>query len=110
VDTKAARSILDLPENFFAAPGVGSREGAEILAQQVRRLAGADLGLCLTGLAAGKKEEDHQIYIALADSLRTESLSQRFPFTMRFIENRITKLTLEQVRKYLVLRISEKKR
>lgn len=110
LNTKAAGSILDLPENFFADPGVGSRGGAEILAQRVRRLAGTDLGLCLTGLAAGKKEEDHQIYIAVADSLRTESWSQRFPFTMRFIENRITKLTLEQVRKYLLLRISEKKR
>jgi len=109
MNAKAAGSILDLPENFFADPGMGSREGAEILAQRVRRLAGANLGLCLTGLAARKKEEDHQIYIALADSLRTESWSQRFPFTMRFIENRITKLTLEQVRKYLLVRVSERK-
>ena len=110
LNAKAAGSLLDFPENFFADPGMASQAGAEILAQRVRRLAGANLGLCLTGSAAKKKEEDHQIYIALADSIRTESWSQRFPFTMRFVENRISKLTLEQVRKYLLLRLSEKKR
>ncbi|KPK87713.1 MAG: hypothetical protein AMJ94_16585 [Deltaproteobacteria bacterium SM23_61] len=68
----------------------------------MRNFSGADLGLGLTGLAGKGKGQDHIIYIALAHAGRTETLEQRWPFAMRFIENRMTKMALSQVRKYLL--------
>ena len=68
----------------------------------LRSLCGADLGLGLTGQAGKEKGQDHLIYIALAHSQGTDCLEQRWPFAMRFIENRMTKMALSQVRQYLL--------
>lgn len=77
---------------------------ARSLAQGVRALAGADLGLALTGRAARDKSQDHVVQIALAHAGGTDSLEQRWPHAMRFVENRTTKLALAQVRKHLLER------
>jgi nicotinamide-nucleotide amidase len=77
-------------------------EGAKALADGVRRFAGADLGLSLTGKAGKEKGQDHQAFIALAHPGGTECLEQRWPSAMRFIENRMTKMALAQVRKHLL--------
>lgn len=74
------------------------------LAQGVRAFTGADLGLALTGRAARDKSQDHIVQIALAHSGETDSLEQRWPHAMRFVENRTTKLALSQVRKYILER------
>jgi nicotinamide mononucleotide (NMN) deamidase PncC len=75
------------------------------LAEGVRNLSGADLGLGLTGQAGREKGQDHLIYIALADPHSTECIEQRWPYAMRFIENRMTKMALAQVRKYILNRV-----
>ncbi|MCX5908135.1 MAG: CinA family protein, partial [Deltaproteobacteria bacterium] len=77
-------------------------EAAQGLAQGVREISGADLGLALTGRAARGKEEDHLIHIALAHPQGTEGIEQRWPYAMRFIENRVTKMALSQVRKHIL--------
>ena len=81
-------------------------EAARGLAEGVRTLSGADLGLGLTGRVGKEKGQDHLAYIALAHAQGTDTLEQRWPSAMRFIENRMTKMALAQVRKYL---LSEKK-
>lgn len=43
-------------------------------------------------------------YIALASPRGTEALEQKWPFAMRYVENRITKRALAQIRKYLLNR------
>jgi len=53
--------------------------------------------LGLTGRAGVGKGQDHLAYIALAHSGGTEVTEQRWPFAMRFIENRMTKAALSQV-------------
>ncbi len=72
------------------------------MAEAVRGLAATDLGLGLTGCSGKEKGQDHLIHIALAHAGGTESLEQRWPFAMQFIENRMTKMALAQVRKYLL--------
>jgi hypothetical protein len=44
------------------------------------------------------------VQIALAHPEGIETLEQRWPHAMRFIENRTTKLALAQVRKYILER------
>jgi len=58
--------------------------------------------LSLTGQAGKEKGQDHVAFIALAHFGGTETVEQKWPFAMRFIENRMTKMALAQVRKYLL--------
>ena len=41
-------------------------------------------------------------FIALAHPHGTDLIEQRLPFAMRFIENRMSKMALAQIRKYLL--------
>jgi nicotinamide mononucleotide (NMN) deamidase PncC len=77
-------------------------EAAKALAEGVRNLARADLGLGLTGQSGKEKGQDHLVYIALAHPGGTDCLEQRWPFAMRFIENRMTKMALAQIRQYIL--------
>jgi len=101
-DPAMAQKILGLPQGTSAARDLFSPEAARMLAEGVRKFSGADLGLGLTGRVGKEKGQDHLIYIALAHDGKTETLEQRWPFAMRFIENRMTKMALSQVRKYLL--------
>lgn len=74
---------------------------AKFLATGIRHLAETDLGLSVVGQIAKQKEENHVAAIALAHAAGTECVEQHWPFAMRYIENRMTKMALEQVRKYL---------
>ena len=97
-----AGKIFNLPESSFPNGNMVNAEGAKALAEGVRRLSGADLGLGLTGQVGKEKGQDHLVYIALAHPGGTECMEQRWPMAMRFIENRMTKMALAQVRKYLL--------
>jgi len=99
-----AEEIFNLPESSFPGGSLLSPEAAKALAEGVRRFAGADLGLSLTGRAGKEKGQDHLAVIALAHPGGTECIEQRWPLAMRFIENRMTKMALAQVRKYLLKR------
>ncbi len=102
VDPAMARRVLNLPDFVFTEGELFGPEAAKILAEGVRNLSGADLGLGLTGRVGKEKGQDHMIHIALAHAGGTESLEQRWPLAMRFIENRMTKMALARVRKYLL--------
>jgi nicotinamide mononucleotide (NMN) deamidase PncC len=101
LDPSMAAKIFHLPESSFPNGSLVNAEGAKALAQGIRRFTGADLGLSLTGQTGKEKGQDHLAFIALAHPGGTESLEQRWPSAMRFIENRMTKMALAQVRKYL---------
>lgn len=102
VSPSMAQKILAVPDSFLTNQGFTNGDAAQALAEGVRHLAGADLGVGLTGQAAKEKEQDHHVYIALAHAQGTDLIEQRWPFAMRFIENRMTKMALAQVRKYLL--------
>ncbi len=82
--------------------GLSSAVAARSLAEAVRTLAGADLGLGVTGRVGQSKDQDHLAFIALASATGTTATEQQWPFALRFIENRITKMALAQVRQYLI--------
>jgi nicotinamide-nucleotide amidase len=100
-----AQRILNVPDSFTKGWGLTSAEEAKGLAEGVRNLAAADLGLGLTGRTGREKGQDHLIYIALAHPQGTECLEQRWPFAIRFIENRMTKMALAQIRRYILSRV-----
>jgi nicotinamide mononucleotide (NMN) deamidase PncC len=102
LDPAMAQKILQIPESSFSSDSLVNMDGAKALAEGVRRFAGADLGLSLTGQAGKEKGQDHTVFIALAHPGGREGIEQKWPFAMRFIENRMTKMALAQVRKYLL--------
>ena len=97
-----AQKILSRQESIFTEHGFCSGEIARSLAEGIRHLAGAHLGLALAGQSSKEKKQDHLAFIALAHAHGTDLIEQRWPFAMRFIENRMTKMALSQVRKYLL--------
>jgi nicotinamide-nucleotide amidase len=101
-DPGMAQKILKFPGGEFTERELCGPEAAGMLAEGVRKFSGAGLGLGLTGQLGREKGQDHTIYIALAHGGGTEILEQRWPFAMRFIENRMTKMALSQVRKFLL--------
>jgi len=102
LNPQMAQKILGIPENVFAEGAFNSGPAARALAEGVRRISGADLGLGLTGETAREKKANHLVYIALSHGQGTELVEQHWPFAMRFIENRMTKMALAQVRKHLL--------
>jgi nicotinamide-nucleotide amidase len=101
-DPVLAQRILD-PRGPFPPDGeLLGPESARALAEGIRKYSGADLGLGIAGKVGKERGEDHVIHIALAHAGGTEDLEQRWPFAMRFIENRMTKMALAQVRGYLM--------
>ena len=112
ISSEMAEKLLPIANPFLKDRGLIGAEAAKALAEGVRTLSGADLGLGVTGRAGGEKGQDHLAYIALAHPGGTESTEQRWPFAMRFIENRMTKMALSQIRSYLLkgFKDSSKKR
>ncbi len=106
VGREMAQKIFNRREGSFPKGDLCSEPMARALAEGVRRMAEADLGLALTGQTSKEKKQDHQAFIALAHAQGTELVEQRWPFAMRFIENRMTKMALAQVRKHLLERNS----
>ena len=91
-----------LPGWSLGETGMVSAVAARSLAEGVRTLSGADLGIGVTGKVAQAKEQDHVAYVALASPRGTEDLEQRWPFALQYIESRMTKTALGQIRKYLL--------
>ena len=102
VSQDMAQRILNIPGFLIENGGLTHAEAAKALAEGVRNLSRADLGLGLTGQSGKEKGQDHLIYIALAHPCGTNCLEQRWPFAMRFIENRMTKMALSQIRQYIL--------
>jgi nicotinamide-nucleotide amidase len=96
-----AQKLLSVSPSLWTAEIVIGAPLAKALAEGVRGLSGSDLGIGIVGRAGRGKEQDHVIHIALAHSGETNCIEQRWPSAMRFIENRMTKMALAQVRKHL---------
>lgn len=101
ISPEMARTLFLAPFSLWQVENGVNAETAKTLAEGVRRVTGADLGLAVTGRAGKGKERDHVIYIALAHAGTTDCIEQRWPSAMGFIENRMTKTALAQVRKHL---------
>ncbi len=108
LDPTVAGRVLGLPGVSLSEIDLAGPESTRALAEAVRKLAGADLGLALTGRAGRERGQDHLVHIALAHNRGTDVLEQRWPFAMKFIENRMTKMGLAQVRKYLLEALLER--
>jgi nicotinamide-nucleotide amidase len=100
-----AQKVFNIADPLLVERGLINADAAKALAEGVRTFSGADLGLGVTGRAGVEKGQDHLAYIALAHSGGTEGTEQRWPFAMRFIENRMTKMALAQIRKYILNRV-----
>jgi nicotinamide-nucleotide amidase len=101
VGPEMARTLLSVPVSLWQNENGVNADMAKALAEGVRRVAGSDLGLGVTGQVGKGKERDHLIYISVAHAGTTICIEQRWPSAMGFIENRMTKMALAQVRKYL---------
>ena len=101
VNPETAHSLMSVSASLWQE-GNGVNEGlAKALAEGVRRLAGSDLGLGITGQVGKEKGQDHLVYIALAHSGEVQCIEQRWSSALRYIENRVTKIALSHVRKEL---------
>lgn len=96
-----AQKLLSVSPSLWTGENVIGAPLAKALAEGVRGLSGSDLGIGIAGRVGKGKEQDHVIHIALAHSGETNCIEQRWPSAMRFIENRMTKMALAQVRKHL---------
>lgn len=97
-----AKKVLPLPTGDWGEKGMKGEAVSRALAHGVRELSGANLGLAITGQVGREASQDHLIHMALAHGRGIESLEQRWPHAMRFIESRMTKMALAQIRKYLL--------
>jgi nicotinamide-nucleotide amidase len=93
-----------LPGTSLEETGMTGAAAARSLAERVRSLSGADLGIGVTGKVAQQKEQDHRACIALASPDGTEVVEQQWPYALRYVENRVTKAALAQIRGYLLRR------
>lgn len=101
VNPETVEQLMSVPTSLWQE-GNGVNEGlAKALAEGVRRLAGSDLGLGITGHVGKEKGQDHLVYIALAHSGEVHCIEQRWSSALRYIENRVTKIALSHVRKEL---------
>lgn len=96
-----AQKLLSVSPSLWAGENAIGAPLAKALAEGVRGLSGSDLGIGIVGRVGRGKGQDHVIHIALAHSGETSCIEQRWPSAMRFIENRMTKMALAQVRKHL---------
>jgi nicotinamide mononucleotide (NMN) deamidase PncC len=101
VSPEMAKELLSVPPSLWSGESAAGAPLAKALAEGVRRLAGSDLGIGIAGKVGKGKERDHVVHIALAHSGETDCIEQRWPSAMRFIENRMTKMALAQIKKYL---------
>jgi nicotinamide-nucleotide amidase len=91
-----------LPDFTVSGTDLVTAAAARALAEGVRRLSGADLGVGVTGRVGQDKGQDHVTYSALASPRGTDQMEQRWPFALRFTESRMTKTALAQIRRYLL--------
>lgn len=80
--TRVKQDLLDVPAGLVARDGVVSAACAEVMAEAVRRVVGADLGVSATGVAGPEPQEGKPVglvYVAVADGTSTVSRELRLP-------------------------------
>ena len=102
---KAKQALLVIPQETLKKYGAVSKQVARLMAQNVRQLAGADLGLGVTGIAgpAGATEEKPvgTVYIALATPRKTITQEFHFHGERRAVRLRASQAALNMLRRYL---------
>ncbi|TLY39750.1 MAG: CinA family protein, partial [Nitrospirae bacterium] len=102
---RAKVDLLKVPEALIRAKGSVSGEVAQAMAEGVRELSGADLGLAVTGIAGptgGTKEKPiGLVYLALADKKTAVVRSHLFSGDRDGIRYRASQAALDLLRRYL---------
>ncbi len=102
---RAKVDLLKVPEALIRAKGAVSGEVAQAMAEGVRELSGADLGLAVTGIAGptgGTKEKPvGLVYLALADKRTAVVRSHLFSGDRDGIRCRASQAALDLLRRYL---------
>ena len=100
--------LLQVPEDLFPAYGAVSEPVARAMAEGVRKKAGADLGLGITGLAGpggGTPEKPvGLVYMALRDGAHTWVRRMDPPGRVKnrsWVRDRAAHYALDMVRRYL---------
>jgi len=102
---RAKQSLLKVPSQTLKKSGAVSKEVAQILAQNVKELARADLGLGVTGIAGptgGTKEKPvGLVYIALATPRKLICREFHFHGAREAVRQRASQAALDMVRRHL---------
>jgi nicotinamide-nucleotide amidase len=102
----AKTRLLGVPAELIEARGAVSAEVAEAMAEGVKRRAGTDFGLAVTGVAGpgGGSEEKPVglVYIALSDDAHTEHRRLMLPGDRHLIRWRASQFALDLLRRRLI--------
>ncbi len=103
---EAKTRALDVAPTLLRWHGAVSAEVAEAMAEGIRRRAGTDLGLAITGIAGpgGGSEEKPvgTVFIALASELRTEHRKLHIPGDRQLVRWRASQAALDLLRRRLI--------
>jgi nicotinamide-nucleotide amidase len=103
---EAKTRLLGVPAELIEARGAVSAEVAEAMAEGVKRRAGTDFGLSITGVAGpgGGTEEKPVglVYVALADDAHTEHKRLLLPGDRGLIRWRASQFALDLLRRRLI--------
>jgi nicotinamide-nucleotide amidase len=102
---RSKEDLLGVPNALFVEKGAVSAEVAAAMAEGIRKKAGVDLGLSVTGIAGPDGGSPQKpvglVYIALSDG--RETIPERFQFhgDRETIQAEAAQMALEKVRRYL---------
>ena len=103
---RAKTEILQVPEEMLAALGAVSSPVAEKMAEGIRRISGATLGLGITGIAGPSGGSDEKpvgtVFIALANQDGTSSKRYHFWGDRERIKTIAAQTAIEWVRRHLI--------
>jgi nicotinamide-nucleotide amidase len=103
---EAKTRLLGVPAELIESRGAVSAEVAEAMAEGVKRRAGTDFGLSVTGVAGpgGGTEEKPVglVYVALADDAHTEHRRLMLPGDRHLIRWRASQFALDLLRRRLI--------
>jgi nicotinamide-nucleotide amidase len=98
--------FADVPPLLIEAHGAVSKEVAVALAENIREICNADIGLGITGIAgpAGGSEEKPvgTVWIAVSDGTRNETMHRRFPGDRERIRRWASQQALDLVRRMVM--------
>jgi nicotinamide-nucleotide amidase len=98
--------FADVPPLLIEAHGAVSKEVAVALAENIREICNADIGLGITGIAgpAGGSEEKPvgTVWIAVSDGSRNETMHRRFPGDRERIRRWASQQALDLVRRMVM--------
>jgi len=103
---QAKTAMLGVPEETIERFGAVSRETAAAMAQGIRKAAGTDLGLAVTGIAGpsgGSAEKPvGLVYIGLDSSQGVKITEYKFLGTRQQVRHKASQMALDMVRRYLI--------